>query len=137
MAEVTEEKIGKKPRPDVLPSVTIRWKTGCDKLYTVITYDDEGPVEVFTYLGLAGQCDNCMLEAVTRNITAGLRMGVPIQAYIKSMSSIQCPKPINFPREEQSLSCSDAVAQCLRKFQTEELWKQGYTMEDVLSGNYL
>jgi len=48
MAQTPEKKV----RPDILPSVTIRWPTGCDKLYVVITYDEDGPVEVFPYLGM-------------------------------------------------------------------------------------
>jgi len=123
MAQTPEKKV----RPDILPSVTIRWPTGCDKLYVVITYDEDGPVEVFPYLGMSGQCNNCMLEGLTRSLTAGLRRGVPIATYIKELRGISCERPINFPKKNRALSCSDALASCLEKFVKEQLWKQGVT----------
>lgn len=123
MAKAPEKKV----RRNVLASVTIRWKTGCDHLYTVITYDDDGPVEIFPYLGKAGHCNNCMLEGLTRSISAGLRRGVPVDEYIRQLRGIACERQITFPKKNRSLSCSDALASCLEKFMKEKLWEQGLT----------
>ncbi len=127
MAETPEKKV----RRNILASVTIRWRTGCDHLYAVITYDEDGPVEIFPFLGKSGQCNTCMLEGLTRSITAGLRRGVPIDVYIKELRGIVCEKPVNFPKKNKALSCGDALASCLERFVKDRLWEQGVS-EDVL-----
>jgi len=116
--------IRKRLRPDTLNSLTIERMTGCGTLYVTIGWDENGVFEVFATLGKAGQCQACSLEAVTRAVTLGLRYSIPVKNYIKILSSIQCPKPITFPKKLRTLSCYDALASVLRQYEGGQLWKQ-------------
>jgi len=113
----------KRIRPDVLSSLTKEVMTGCGTLYITIGWDENGIFEVFATLGKAGQCQACSLEAVTRAVTLGLRYDISIKSYIKILSSIQCPKPITFPKKLRILSCYDALANVLRQYEGGKLWK--------------
>ncbi len=107
--------MGKTPRPEIVPSVTARVKTGCGNLYVTVGIIDNKPFEVFAVLGHAGGCAACQTEAITKSISQGIRHGVPIEEYIKLLVGIRCPSPA-FSDGEEILSCSDAIGKTLMRF---------------------
>ena len=103
-------------RPNMVLNVTISKKTGCGNLYTTVTYDEDGALEVFAKLGHVGDCSRSLLEALTRCISQGLRYGVPLDIYIKQLKGIRCKNAINFPKKYAVSSCSDALGKSLEQF---------------------
>ena len=54
-------------RPDKIPGVTERIRTGHGNMYITINFDEQGlPFEIFAALGKAGGCDSAQLEAIAR-----------------------------------------------------------------------
>lgn len=128
-----------KPRPSTLPSDTIAMKTGCGKIYTTITYDeDENPFEIFAQSGKSGNCGNAQLEPVCKLASHVLRMGVDVNIVIESMIGVRCPNPHISEYEDtrtkdipkhvmgnngNTLSCADGVAKSIVK----SLGSRGWT----------
>jgi len=102
----------KQKRPISLPGKTLRLRTGCGSMYVTVTFKDGVPFEVFGVLGKAGQCARCYAEGLTRCVTAGLRHGVPIEAFVKQLSNIACPSP-GLDEGRKILSCPDAISQAI------------------------
>lgn len=117
------DKLEERERPEEGPvsSVTIRRSCGCGSLYTVISYDESGALEVFAYLGKAGSCQMAVLEGLTRCITKGLKLGVPLSSYSKQLSEIRCEKSKPFPKGQRAFSCLDSLSRAFTNFE-ETLW---------------
>ncbi len=109
-----------KKRPKVVSGETIKVATGCGNCYVTVTKDPGGkPMEVFIRLGKSGGCPSATLEAIGRAISIGLRAGVSVEEYIKSLLNIACHAP-TFDEGEKILSCVDACARVLRSTLKEE-----------------
>jgi len=72
--------------------------------------------EIFATLGHGGGCATCEMEALTRSITLGLKMGIPVTDYICQLRGIRCPTPMPFPKESAVFSCPDAIAKTLSEY---------------------
>jgi len=100
-------------RPRALPSCTHKVRVGCGNLYITVTSNEESIVEVFAMLGKSGGCSMCQNEALCRSISIGLRSGVPVDSYVKTLKGIGCPNPIHGENGHTALSCPDAVGKVL------------------------
>jgi hypothetical protein len=112
----------KKQRPKVVPSQTEKIPLAeCGNIYITVTYDEGEVFEVFAYPGKSENgeqyrpCIKCYLEGLTRAITIGLRYGVPLKAYIKQLSAIDCGKNTWTGDKTKIKSCVDAIAIVLQK----------------------
>lgn len=78
-------------RPEKLPGVTERIRTGHGNIYVTINFDKEGrPFELFTKLGKAGGCDSAQLEAISLLVSLSLRCGVDPQEVVDMLRGITC-----------------------------------------------
>lgn len=106
-------------RPKILEGKTYKMPTGCGNLYVNITELNGAVFEVFAKLGKAGGCAACMTEALTRSISIGLRAGVELEEYHKTLNGIHCSSA-TFSEGEQIMSCPDAIAKVLKSYLKEE-----------------
>lgn len=106
------------PRPRVLGGLVVKKMTGCGNMYVQLCWYHGRLFEVFATLGHSGGCSMSFTEALTRNITMGLRQEVPVplEDYIDQLHSIRCLNPHPFPVEEATLSCPDAIARALKEY---------------------
>ena len=106
----------KRPRPKVTSGPTIRMETGCGHLYVTVCRDDSNELfEVFAHLGKTGGCAACQCEAITRQISLGMRCGVPIEEQVKQLTGIRCPNISGAPEHQDAylMSCPEAIAQAI------------------------
>lgn len=106
-----------KERPKSLAGKTEKISTGCGSLYVTVNLNEGKPFEIFAKLGKAGGCSACQTEALTRSISIGLRSGVDIAEYHKTLTGIHC-KSATFSAGEQVLSCPDAIARVIKMYMT-------------------
>ena len=99
----------KRKRPKVTSGVTHKVTTGCGNMYVTPNWDGDSLIEVFAWLGRAGGCAHCQLEAITRSISLGLKYGVPVEEYVEELKDIRCPNR-GWEDGKQILSCPDAIA---------------------------
>jgi ribonucleoside-diphosphate reductase alpha chain len=102
-------------RPKQLPGETYKVNTGCGHIYITINTLDNKPFEVFAKLGKAGGCSACQTEALTRSISIGLRSGVDLAEFHKTLDGIHCSSA-TFSDGEQIMSCPDAIAKVLKTY---------------------
>ena len=110
--------IKKKPRPKVTHGPTIRMETGCGHLYVTVNRDNDDELfEVFAHLGKTGGCAACQCEALTRQISIGIRCGVPVEEQIKQLLGIRCPGISGGSEnpETYQMSCPEAIGQAILK----------------------
>lgn len=109
-------------RPLNLTGYTVKIVTGCGNCYVTVNSVASGEViEVFATLGRSGSCAHCLLEAVTRCISLGLKYGVPLEEFADQLQGIKCPSPVhmlipNAASETKPLvveSCPDAISKVL------------------------
>lgn len=110
------DQLVKPSRPRLVGGITVRAITGCGKMYVQLNWLDGRLFEVFATLGKGGGCAICQSEALTRSITVGLKCGVPVDEYVRQVRGIRCPTPLMFPKEEQALSCPDALSHVLEEY---------------------
>lgn len=103
------------PRPKILHGDTHKMSTGCGNLYVTVNLDDGNVFEIFAKLGKSGGCPSCQLEALTRSISIGLRAGIDLHEYFKTLSGIHCSSPL-FTGGEQVLSCPDAISKVMKLY---------------------
>ena len=78
-------------RPDKIPGVTERIRTGHGNMYITINFDEQGlPFEIFAALGKGGGCDSAQLEAIARLTSLALRSGIPAKEVIEQLRGITC-----------------------------------------------
>jgi len=106
-------------RPKELEGKTFKMPTGCGSLYITINEYDGDVFEVFAKLGKAGGCSACQTEALTRCISVGLRSGVDLEEYYRTLKEIHCSSA-TFHEGEQIMSCPDAIAKVLKSYVKED-----------------
>jgi ribonucleoside-diphosphate reductase alpha chain len=111
-----------RPRPDVVTGITQKIQTGFGAVYVTINEDEQGPFEVFAFLGKSGGYTASFTEALGRLISLSLRSGVPIDEVIKQLDGIRSPK-IAFDHGETVVSVPDGLAKALRRHMKGELHK--------------
>jgi ribonucleoside-diphosphate reductase alpha chain len=112
------QKIVPRKRPDVIKGSTRFTKTGCGNLYVTINEDEEGHLfELFTSMGKAGGCAASQSEAIGRLVSLAFRSNIEPDEVIKQLKGISCHSPI-WHEGGKILSCSDAIAKALEKYNT-------------------
>jgi len=106
-------------RPKSLEGMTHHLGTGCGELAITINELDGKVFEIFTQTGKPGSCAACFSEALSRSISLGLRAGVDLEEYHKTLHDIKCNAP-TFSEGEQIFSCPDAIAKVLKLYIKEE-----------------
>lgn len=103
-------------RPECMPGMTYKIKTGYGTMFVTINHDDQKqPFEVFATIGKAGGVFAEEAEAICRLISLSLRAGVPVTAVIEQIKGIRGPMPSFGPRG-MILSIPDAIAQVLIQY---------------------
>lgn len=98
--------------------------TGCGTIHCIINEKPAGTIfEVFIRLGKSGGCSSAQNEAVGRLISRALKHSVPVKEIIKDLVGISCHSPYTHPDGTKTMSCADAISQCL-KIHSEELTKE-------------
>lgn len=112
------QKIVPRKRPDVIKGSTRFTKTGCGNLYVTINEDEEGHLfELFTSMGKAGGCAASQSEAIGRLVSLAFRSNIEPSEVINQLKGISCHSPI-WHEGGKILSCSDAIAKALEKYNT-------------------
>jgi ribonucleoside-diphosphate reductase alpha chain len=101
-------------RPNTLPSVTDKIKTGFGNLYVTISYYNRKPFEVFTSIGKSGYSTMADAEALGRLISLALRSGVEPKEVINQLKGIGGSEPI-FTEGGLVQSIPDAIAKVLER----------------------
>jgi ribonucleoside-diphosphate reductase alpha chain len=101
-------------RPDSLPSVTDKIKTGFGNLYVTISFHNQKPFEVFASIGKSGYSTMADAEALGRLISTALRSGVEPEEVITQLKGIGGSEPI-FTENGLIQSIPDAIAKVLEK----------------------
>jgi ribonucleoside-diphosphate reductase alpha chain len=101
-------------RPDSLPSVTDKIKTGFGNLYVTISFNNQKPFEVFASIGKSGYSTMADAEALGRLISTALRSGVEAEEVITQLKGIGGSEPI-FTEGGLIQSIPDAIAKVLEK----------------------
>jgi ribonucleoside-diphosphate reductase alpha chain len=112
------QKIVPRKRPDLIRGSTRLTKTGCGNLYVTINEDGEGHLfELFTSMGKAGGCAASQSEAIGRLVSLAFRSNIEPSEVINQLKGISCHSPI-WHDGGRILSCSDAIARALEKYNT-------------------
>jgi len=101
-------------RPNSLPSVTDKIKTGFGNLYVTISYYDQKPFEVFTSIGKSGYTTMADAEALGRLISLALRSNVDPKEVIMQLKGIGGSEPV-FTEGGLVQSLPDAIAKVLER----------------------
>ncbi len=101
-------------RPNSLPSVTDKIKTGFGNLYVTISYYNGKPFEVFASIGKSGYSTMADAEALGRMISLALRSGVAPKEVISQLKGIGGSEPI-FTEGGLVQSIPDAIAKVLER----------------------
>ena len=101
-------------RPDSLPSVTDKIKTGFGNLYVTISFHNQKPFEVFASIGKSGYSTMADAEALGRLISMALRSGVEPEEVIAQLKGIGGSEPV-FTEGGLIQSIPDAIAKILEK----------------------
>ncbi len=101
-------------RPDSLPSITDKIKTGFGSLYVTLTFHNQKPFEVFASIGKSGYSTMADAEALGRLISLALRSGVEADEVIRQLKGIGGSEPI-FTENGIIQSIPDAIAKILEK----------------------
>jgi ribonucleoside-diphosphate reductase alpha chain len=101
-------------RPDSLPSVTDKIKTGFGNLYVTISYHNQKPFEVFASIGKSGYSTMADAEALGRLISTALRSGVEAEEVIAQLKGIGGSEPV-FTDGGLIQSIPDAIAKVMEK----------------------
>ncbi len=101
-------------RPNSLPSVTDKIKTGFGNLYVTISYYNQKPFEVFTSIGKSGYTTMADAEALGRLISLALRSNVDPKEVIFQLKGIGGSEPV-FTEGGLVQSLPDAIAKVLER----------------------
>jgi ribonucleoside-diphosphate reductase alpha chain len=92
---------------------------GCGSIYVTINEDDnKDPYEVFVNISKTGSCTNAITESIGRVISIALQGGAKLDKIFDTLIGIRCPRPTFHTdgRGENVLSCSDAIAKCIKNY---------------------
>jgi len=93
--------------------VSIRVKTGCGSMHTIINEE-----RVLVRLGKAGSCAAAQCDALGLLITELRNRGMGLEEVAKMLSGIQCHRPSDNPDpKKRVVSCPDAIAVALRDYE--------------------
>ncbi|SJZ58100.1 adenosylcobalamin-dependent ribonucleoside-diphosphate reductase [Selenihalanaerobacter shriftii] len=114
-----KDKIYPQKRPLAALGETIKYDTGCGKLYLTININQAGePIETFLTTGSDGGC-SVMTEAVSRLTSMALRSGIAPEKVIDQLRSTStCPSFMYKKGKGNKLtgrSCSDVVGRALNE----------------------
>jgi len=125
-------------RPDSLPSVTDKIKTGFGNLYVTISFHNQKPFEVFASIGKSGYSTMADAEALGRLISTALRSGVEAEEVITQLKGIGGSEPI-FTEGGLIQSIPDAIAKVLEKHfgEVKMSAKDFYTVRCKICGTLL
>lgn len=101
-------------RPDCLPGVTEKIKTGYGNLYVTINTKNGRLFEVFAQIGKSGFSTMADTEAVCRLISLALRSGLDVDDIIEQLLGIGGASPI-YQNGSMVMSIPDAIAKILKK----------------------
>jgi ribonucleoside-diphosphate reductase alpha chain len=120
--------VTRQPRPDGLPSKTHEVRTGCEKVYVIVSTMNGRPFEVFVRgaENAAGGCQCSQNEALGRLVSLALREGISVEDVVKQIVGIHCAKA-----SLGGTSCPDAVAKVLRRYVNAEADAKGTTEENA------
>jgi ribonucleoside-diphosphate reductase alpha chain len=125
-------------RPDSLPSITDKIKTGFGNLYVTISFHNQKPFEVFASIGKSGYSTMADAEALGRLISTALRSGVEAEEVIQQLKGIGGSEPI-FTEGGLIQSIPDAIAKVLEKHfgEVKQNAKDFYTVRCKICGALL
>ena len=103
-----------KYRPNSLPSVTDKIKTGFGNLYVTLSYLNQKPFEVFASIGKSGYSTMADVEALGRLISLAMRSGVDSKDIIAQLKGIGGSEPI-FTEGGLVQSLPDAIAKVMER----------------------
>ncbi len=107
-------------RPEALPGITEKIRTGYGNLYVTVNTRDGRPFEVFAHIGKSGYTTMADTEAICRLISLALRTRVPVGQIIRQLRGIGGSSPV-FSGGAKVSSIPDAIAQVLsRHFGSDE-----------------
>lgn len=101
-------------RPNSIPSVTDKIKTGFGNLYVTISFFNQKPFEVFTSIGKSGYSTMADAEALGRLISLALRSGVDLKEVIGQLKGIGGSEPV-FTEGGLVQSIPDAIAKVMER----------------------
>lgn len=93
----------KKKRDKTQDNATMRYDTGCGKIYI----SRVGSGRYLASLGKSGVCAQTFIESTTRLINLALHAGVPAEKISKHLKGLQCH------RSGGKLSCPEALSKAL------------------------
>ncbi len=99
-------------RPEALPGITEKIRTGYGNLYVTVNTRDGHPFEVFAHIGKSGYTTMADTEAICRLISLALRSHVPVGQIIRQLRGIGGSSPV-FSGGAKVSSIPDAIAQVL------------------------
>ncbi|MFA4920265.1 MAG: vitamin B12-dependent ribonucleotide reductase [Thermodesulfovibrionales bacterium] len=127
-----EQKIVPRKRPDVIKGATRFMKTGCGNVYVTINEDENGHLfELFTSMGKAGGCAASQSEAIGRLVSLAFRSNIAPEEVIMQLKGISCHSP-TWHDGGRILSCSDAIARALEKYNSKGAKGNGDSNKVVL-----
>lgn len=107
-------KLHPKERPNSIPSVTDKIRTGFGNLYVTISFFNQKPFEVFTSIGKSGYSTMADAEALGRLISLALRSGVDPKEVTQQLLGIGGSEPI-FTEGGLVQSIPDAIAKVMER----------------------
>lgn len=111
---LSTEPLHPKERPNSIPSVTDKIKTGFGNLYVTISYFNQKPFEVFTSIGKSGYSTMADAEALGRLISLALRSGVEPKDVIGQLKGIGGSEQV-FTEGGLVQSIPDAIAKVMER----------------------
>ncbi len=113
------QKIVPRKRPEMIRGSTRLMKTGCGHLYITVNEDDKGQLfELFTSMGKAGGCAASQSEAIGRLVSLAFRSNIEPEEIVNQLKGISCHQP-SWADGGRILSCSDAIAKAIEKYNTD------------------
>ncbi|NOR11953.1 MAG: adenosylcobalamin-dependent ribonucleoside-diphosphate reductase [Candidatus Aminicenantes bacterium] len=111
---LSTEPLHPEERPNSIPSVTDKIKTGFGNLYVTISYFNQKPFEVFTSIGKSGYSTMADAEALGRLISLALRSGVEPKDVIGQLKGIGGSEQV-FTEGGLVQSIPDAIAKVMER----------------------
>ena len=109
----------KTPRPDTLPSKTVKIKTGLGTLYLTVSELNNKPFEVFAVIEKSGHSTTAKTEAIGRLVSLALRHDIDVQEIIDQLRGIGGSYPLA-GSGGLVLSIPDAISKVLERLYTKK-----------------